>query len=109
MALSHLVDTSVLNRLGIPAVRGSIERLAAAGALGRTSISDLEVGYSARNAHERADLMAALEPSSRLGPRQRTFSALCRCDVLHFDADFDQIASVTGQGCEWVVRAGAIN
>ena len=60
MALSHLVDPSVLNRLGIPAVRGRIEPLAAAGALGRTSISDLEVGHSARNAHEWADLMAAL-------------------------------------------------
>ena len=29
--------------------------------------------------------------------------------VLHFDADFDHIASVTGQRCEWVVRAGTIN
>ena len=29
--------------------------------------------------------------------------------LLHYDADFDQIAAVTGQRCEWVVRAGAID
>lgn len=26
--------------------------------------------------------------------------------VLHYDADFDHIAAVTGQACEWVVAAG---
>ena len=25
--------------------------------------------------------------------------------VLHYDADFDRIASVTGQPCEWIVTA----
>jgi predicted nucleic acid-binding protein len=29
--------------------------------------------------------------------------------VLHFDADFDRIAGVTGQRCEWVVPAGTID
>jgi predicted nucleic acid-binding protein len=28
--------------------------------------------------------------------------------VLHYDADFDLIASVTGQRCEWVVPAGTV-
>jgi predicted nucleic acid-binding protein len=28
--------------------------------------------------------------------------------VLHYDADFDLIASVTGQCCQWVVPAGSI-
>ena len=27
--------------------------------------------------------------------------------VLHYDADFDLIAAVTGQPCQWVVPAGA--
>lgn len=27
--------------------------------------------------------------------------------VLHYDADFDLIASVTGQRCTWVVPAGS--
>jgi len=29
--------------------------------------------------------------------------------VLHYDADFDRIAAVTGQKCEWVVAPGTIN
>ena len=29
--------------------------------------------------------------------------------VLHYDSDFDQIAAVTGQTCEWVVPAGSID
>ena len=29
--------------------------------------------------------------------------------VLHYDADFDRIAAVTGQACEWVVPAGSAN
>jgi len=28
--------------------------------------------------------------------------------VLHYHADFDAIASVTGQPCEWVVPAGSV-
>jgi hypothetical protein len=29
--------------------------------------------------------------------------------VLHYDADFDLIASVTGQRCEWIVAAGSVD
>ncbi len=28
--------------------------------------------------------------------------------VLHYDADFDLIAAVTGQSCHWVVPPGAV-
>ncbi len=28
--------------------------------------------------------------------------------VLHYDADFDLIATVTGQRCQWVVPAGSV-
>jgi predicted nucleic acid-binding protein len=28
--------------------------------------------------------------------------------VLHYDADFDMIAEITGQPCEWVVPRGSI-
>jgi hypothetical protein len=27
--------------------------------------------------------------------------------VLYYDSDFDRIAAVTGQRCEWVVRGGS--
>ena len=29
--------------------------------------------------------------------------------VLHYDADFDHIAAVTGQPCQWVVPPGSID
>jgi len=29
--------------------------------------------------------------------------------VLHYDADFDRIAAVTGQECEWVVAPGTVD
>jgi hypothetical protein len=29
--------------------------------------------------------------------------------LLHYDSDFDQIAAVTGQACEWVVPAGSVD
>ena len=31
-----------------------------------------------------------------------------RLTVLHYDQDFDKIAKVTGQRCEWVVPAGSV-
>jgi hypothetical protein len=43
------VDTSALTRLHRPEVFSVIEPLASAGELGRGTISDLEVGFSARN------------------------------------------------------------
>lgn len=49
MALRFVVDTSVIKRLGHPAVRQVVEPLAAAGEVARARITDLEVGYSARN------------------------------------------------------------
>jgi predicted nucleic acid-binding protein len=32
-----------------------------------------------------------------------------RLTVLHYDADFDRIAAVTGQACEWVTPAGTVD
>ena len=61
VALTYLVDTSVLKRLAVPAVRATVEPLAAAGRLARAGISDLEVGYSARNGREWDRLVGALE------------------------------------------------
>jgi len=136
MALTHLVDTSVLTRLGEPTVRAALESLAAVGRVGRSGISDLEVGYSARSAREWDDLQTALsafelvETESRhmkrarqvqrmlAGRRQRgrkvpdllvaATAEEAELIVLHYDADFDRIAAVTGQKCEWVAAPGSI-
>lgn len=135
MALTHLVDTSVLKRLGHAGVRVAVERLAVAGSVGRPSICDLEIGYSARNAAEWDQLLAALDAFTpietsaahvrralqvqrllaqrsqrgRKIPELLVAAAAEEHDltVLHYDSDFDLVAAVTGQLCRWIVPAGS--
>jgi predicted nucleic acid-binding protein len=135
VALTHLVDTSVLTRLARPTVRQAIETRAEVGELGRAGISDLEVGYSARSAAEWDRLLDALEifelveTTSEHLRRGRQVQRLLASKhqrgrkvpdliaaaaearnliVLHYDADFDRIAAVTGQPCQWVMPAGSV-
>ena len=100
-------------------------------------MSDLEVGYSARNAKEWDELIAALDVLApveiaaahfeRAKQVQRLLAAksqrgrkipdlliaaaaeINRLTVLHYDRDFDAIAKVTGQPAEWVVKPGTID
>jgi len=136
VALRFLVDTSVVKRLSSPEVRQVIEPLAAAGDVGRPRICDLEVGYSARNDDEWDQLVGALdafEPVETTAGHVRRGLQVQRLlaersqrgrkipdllvaaaaeelhvTVLHYDSDFDLIASVTGQRCQWVVPAGSV-
>jgi len=136
VALRYLVDTSVLKRLHRAEVRAVVEPLAGTGQMGRPRICDLEIGYSARNGDERDRLLGALEAFDLVetttahlrraqqvqrllaGRSQRgrkipdllVAAAAEQLDaaVLHYDADFDLIASITGQRCDWVVRPGTI-
>jgi predicted nucleic acid-binding protein len=137
MALTHLLDTSVLTRLGTPTVREAIEPRAQLGQLARAGISDLEVGFSARNAAEwdrLADAVDAFELVETTAEHVRRAKQIQRLlatkhqrgrklpdllvaaaaessglTVLHYDADFDLIAAATGQSCEWVVPAGSVD
>ncbi len=137
MALRFLVDTSVLKRLRHDEVRGVIEPLAERGELGRPSICDLEVGYSARNAAEWDGLLTALDAFARVETSaahvaralqvQRLLAERSKrghkipdllvaaaaeelsISVLHYEADFDLIAEVTGQASQWVVPSGTID
>ena len=137
MALTHLVDTSALTRLSRPEVRAVVEPLALAGRLARVTISDLEVGYSARSAAEWDRLVGSLDAfvpvdttaghlrramqvqrllasrhqRGRKIPDLLVAAAAEELDVavLHYDADFDHIARVTGQPCQWVVARGSID
>jgi predicted nucleic acid-binding protein len=137
VALTHLVDTSVLTRLGHSTVRTALEPLAAGGRVARAGISDLEVGFSARNLREWTRLAAALavfpliETDAAHLRRARQVQRLLASRglrgrkvpdlliaaaaeesglaVLHYDTDFDLIARVTGQACQWVVPAGTID
>ncbi|MGC8514138.1 MAG: PIN domain nuclease [Acidimicrobiales bacterium] len=136
MALRFVVDTSVLKRIAQVEVRSVVEPLASAGQLGRATICDLEVGFSARNAGEWDRLTGALEAFERVETTaahmhralhvQRLLAAKSQrgrkipdllvaaaaeqldVAVLHYDSDFDAIAAVTGQPCQWVVERGLV-
>ena len=137
MALTHLLDTSVVSRLSAPTVRSAIEPLVQEGRIGRAGITDLEVGFGSRNAREWDQDMADLsvldlvettvEHVRRARQVQRLLASRSQRGrkvpdlliaaaaeeaglvLLHYDADFDQIARVTGQICEWVVPSGSID
>lgn len=137
MALTFLADTSVLQRLGSPAVREVIESLASAGRLERALVTDLDVGYSTRNVDEWDRLLSALAAfqlidttaahlqrarqvqrqlaqRSQRGRRIPDTAHRCAAEeldlrVVHDDADFDLIAAVTGQRSQWVVPAGSVD
>ncbi len=137
MALTHLLDTSVLTRLHEPSVREAIEPRVELRQLARAGISDLEIGFSGRNASEWDRLIEALEifelidttaeDVRRAKQMQRLLAAkhqrgcklpdllvaaaaeASRLTVLHYDADFDLIAAATGQSCEWIVPGGSVD
>lgn len=137
MALTHLLDSSVLTRLHHSAVRDAIELPAERGELARAGISDLEIGYSARDATEWDKLAEGLRAFElvettadhmlRARQVQRLLAARHQrgrkvpdlliaaaaedrgLTVFHYDADFDRIAAVTGQRCEWIVPAGSVD
>jgi predicted nucleic acid-binding protein len=137
MALTHLLDTSVLTRLREPTIREAIEPRAQRGELARAGISDLEVGYSARDEAEwdrltkAVEIFELVETTAEHVRRARQVQRLLasrhqrgrkvpdlliaaaaetrNLTVLHYDADFDRIAMVTGQSCEWVVPPGSVD
>lgn len=110
--------------------------MAEAGELCRARICDLEVVYSARNVKEWDKLVGALavfdviettaghvrralQVQRMLAKRSRRGRKIpdlliaaaaeeLNLAVLHYDADFDHIAGVTGQRCEWIVPAGSV-
>jgi predicted nucleic acid-binding protein len=137
MALTHLLDNSVLTRLREPSIREAIELRVQQGELARAGISDLEIGFSARDAAEwdrLADAVEAFELVETTDEHVRRARQVQRLlatkhqrgrkvpdlliaaaaearnlTVLHYDADFDRIAAVTGQSCQWVVPAGSVD
>ncbi len=131
----YLADTSVFGRLSKPAVVAAFAPLAAAGLVGLCAPVAFELGYSARNPDDYdalaerlssfpsvpttdADHRRALEVQSALA-RSGQHRALSLVDalvaaiaeardlvVLHYDADFELVAEVTGQAHEWVLPRG---
>jgi predicted nucleic acid-binding protein len=131
----YLIDKSALARYPKPAVRAVIDPLHNAGLLAVCGAVELEILHSARSkadAERIRDEMRgfdwlptpdeawdrALEVQTRL-ITAGNWRALSVSDlviaataersgatVLHYDGDYDMIASVTGQPTRWVVPAG---
>jgi len=137
MTPRYLVDKSALERMPLPAVLERLGPVIESGAAATCSIIDLEVLFSARNRNdyerirERRRLAYTQVPLTqdvfdgalsiqaelakvgrhRLAIPHLIIAAAAAADgltVLHYDADFDRIAAVTGQPVEWVVPRGSV-
>lgn len=134
-----LVDKSVLARVDIPTVADAVLPRVQAGQVGVALVTELEVGYSARSGSDydatRQNLLDLLIPvamplraEERARELQRdlvlrrqhrgvsvpdlVLAAIADIEeltLLHYDADFDLISSITGQPAEWVVPRGSID
>ena len=135
---TYLADKSALTRRETrPEVRAVIEPLLLAGAIATCGVVDLELLYSAsspavyaelalalralpRIAITEAVLDRALEVQGRLAKRSQhravplpdLIVAACAesagLTVLHYDADYDRIAEITGQPVRWVIPRGSV-
>lgn len=137
-AAGYLVDKSALSRLGDPSVGARLRPMLVRGDLSICGTSMLEVLYSARAADDYAATLDELQGLARVPVDDVVIdraievqSVLARCGqhrgaslpdlilaaaaeraglaVLHYDSDFDRIAAVTGQTCEWVVERGEVD
>jgi predicted nucleic acid-binding protein len=134
----YLADTSAIARVHHDPVREELTRLGKAGLLATCVVVDLEVLYSARNPAEyarTASLRAAgfvdLPPTPEIARRAREIQAMLarrsqhraagcpdiltsaiaehyNAVVLHYDADFEHIAAVSGLQTRWVVPRGTV-
>lgn len=134
----YLADKSALARLHHPQVAAVLAPLVEAGLVATCPMIEFEMLWSTRSAQEFAevradrglgyewlpiddvdwrraiDVMAELWSSGR--PRSVPLPDLLiaaaaerhQVSVLHYDADFDVIASITAQPVDWVVPAGTV-
>jgi predicted nucleic acid-binding protein len=137
VAPRYLADKSALARAHVPSVGERLEPLFLGGDIATCGIVDLEVLFSARTSRDYAAILAdhrslphvdvgergierAIEVQAALARKGQhrgvtipdlliaaaaEAAGLC---VLHYDADFDLVATVTRQPVEWVVRAGSV-
>lgn len=135
---AFLADKSALARRQTrPEVREALDPLLLAGEVATCAIIDLEMLYSAtspatykalaealrgmpRVATDDAAVERALEVQAKLAKRSQhravplpdLLVAACAekagLTVLHYDADYDRIAKLTGQTVRWIVPRGSI-
>ena len=133
----YLIDKSALARMQHRAVAERLAPIIESGEAATCSMVDLEVLYSTRNREEHSRVRArralayrkvdlteavfnrAIDVQGLLARRGRhrlpipdliiaAAAEAARMTVLHYDADFDTIAAVTGQDMEWVVPRGSL-
>jgi len=136
---THLADKSALTRRETrPEVRAVIEPMLLAGQIATCGIVDLELLYSASSSAHYGRLASALralprvlvteevldralEVQGQLAERSQhravplpdLIVAACAesaaLTVLHYDADYDRIAAITGQPVQWVLPRGSVS
>lgn len=137
LAAYFLGDTSALARIHHPEVAARLLPLLEAGLVARCTPTDLEAGFSSTGvaahrsmrrfrsawpfvAMDQSVLDRAVDVQDELANRGQQRGAKLAdlliaaaaesadLVVLHYDADYDRIAKVTGQPCEWVVPQGSV-
>jgi predicted nucleic acid-binding protein len=136
---AFLADKSALTRQETrPKVRDVLEPLLVAGEIATCGIVDLELLYSARDRATYRSLVEALRGMPRVPldetsvnralsvqamlaersqhravPLPDLLVAACAegagLTVLHYDADFERIAELTGQATQWIVPRGSVS
>jgi predicted nucleic acid-binding protein len=136
--LRYLADTSVFARLTKPAVAAVFAPLAAGRQVALSAPVIFELGYAAQSPTDyrelkegllsfppvpttEADHQRALEVQGLLASRSQhravsLVDALVAATaeardltVLHYDADFELVAAITGQTQEWIVTRGTVD
>jgi len=134
----YLGDTSAIARLGIPQIAERLVPLVEAGLVARCTPTDLEAGFSSpsprlhvamreersgwpfatidQSVLDRAvaaqDALAARSEQRGAKIADLLIAAVAEAAglvVLHYDHDFDLIASVTHQPVEWILPAGSVS
>jgi predicted nucleic acid-binding protein len=135
---AYLIDTSAAARSFHPVVGNFVVSLVADGLVGTCAALDFEALFSSRNVSEYeevrvdrqiayeylptndTDWSRALDVQRQLASRSQLravgmpdliIAAVAereRVTVVHYDADFDTIASITGQPMQWVAPRGSL-
>lgn len=131
----YLADKSALSRAHLAPVALRLEPLFVGGEIATCGIVDLELLFSARSHADCVAILAdrrslpraevsetvterAIEVQAALAAKGQhrgvsipdlliaAAAEAAGLSVLHYDADFDRVAEVTGQAVEWVVAQG---
>jgi predicted nucleic acid-binding protein len=135
---THLADTSALARLDRPAVAAALSPLIEAGLVATCGVIEFGLGWATRSSaefdqvradremgyewlathdedwHRALDVQGELWRSGlvrAVGFPDLLIAAVAEREavtLLHYDSDYELIASVTGQSMRWVVTRGTV-